>query len=249
MRDSSLAKKVFSIVSHGQGTFIKHLLNDIKIHNFTNYEVILTLNIPENEQFIEEFADLPITVVRNDRRKGFGGNHNAAFNISNCEYFFVINPDIRLIDIELISLMNFMESHRSVGVCGPKVLSGSKETEDSCRFYPTTPIMIKRIFRRLWGLKNHPDYIFSDLPIQVDWVAGMFMIFRKEAFLAVSGFDEKYYMYYEDADICRRLHKKKWGVYFYPKLNVQHDAQRNSGKSASHLKWHVESLLRIICTR
>lgn len=235
-----------SIVSHGQGDLILNLLRDIRQSNISHYEIILTLNIHEDEGYINIFADLPIKVIRNNEIKGFGANHNSAFNVSVGDYFIVLNPDIRLIDFNIIHVQYLFDSDSYIGACAPVVLSSKGTIEDSVRYYPTTFLLIKRIVRRLFKLNNTPDYTWTTSPIMVDWVAGMFIIFRREAFKSVQGFDERYFMYLEDADICRRMKNKGWDIYLQPKLKVIHDAQRASLKKLSHFKWHLRSTVRIL---
>ena len=72
----------------------------------------------------------------------------------------------------------------------------------------------------------------------------MFVLFRKEAWESVKGFDERYFMYFEDVDICRRLRRCGWEVKYDCRVTVQHDAQRASLRNLQHLRWHMRSALR-----
>jgi N-acetylglucosaminyl-diphospho-decaprenol L-rhamnosyltransferase len=235
-----------SIVSHGQGILVKNLLREVQKSNLIHYEIILTLNIPEDEKFLNEFTDLPIKLIRNKKRKGFGSNHNSAFKISAGNYFLVINPDILFSDYDLKPVIDFLENNPSIGVCAPLVRSVSGLLEDSVRRDPTFPIILKRVFNRFASIKNLSDFTSTGAPLEIDWAAGMFLIFRKNAFNDVGGFDEHYFMYYEDADICKRLRRMGWKIFLYPQFSVIHEAQRASAKNLSHLKWHLESLIRIL---
>ncbi len=77
-----------------------------------------------------------------------------------------------------------------------------------------------------------------------DWLAGMFLLLRREAFAAVGGFDERFHMYCEDADLCLRLQLAGWRVRLVEDVAVVHAAQRASRRSWQHLRWHLTSLLR-----
>jgi N-acetylglucosaminyl-diphospho-decaprenol L-rhamnosyltransferase len=233
----------FSIVSHGQGDLIRKLLNDIKQCSEVSYEIIVTLNIVEDETFLEEFKDLNILIIRNFFRKGFGENHNFAFRKSKGIYFAVVNPDIRANPLCLRPLLDVM-TDRAVGACAPAVYSPEGELEDSSRRFPTFKIFL---LRKL-GLHKF-DYSIEKAPINVDWVAGMFILFRGEAFAQVDGFDINYFMYLEDADICRRLQRKGFGIVLQPAVSVTHDARRASRKSFQHFAWHLRSALRYLCTK
>jgi len=135
-------------------------------------------------------------------------------------------------------------SDRTVGACGPAVYSPEGKLEDSARRFPTFKIFL---FRKL-GLLRHSDYAVSQRPINVDWVAGMFMLFRSEVFAKINGFDAKYFMYLEDTDICRRLKHNGLRIVLQPAVSVIHDARRASRKSFRHFTWHLSSALRYLGT-
>jgi GT2 family glycosyltransferase len=232
-----------SVVSHGQGNLIRNLFEDISRRIDVSYEIILTLNIPEDEGFISEFPQLPIQVIRNAKAKGFGANHNAAFLMSTADHFAVVNPDIRADEVVLRPLLKVL-SVGGVGACGPAIYSSCGKLEDSARRFPTIGALLKR---RLVGTMG-PDYVLQDCPSPVDWLGGMFIVFKKEAFAMVGGFDEKYFMYLEDTDICRRLSKLGFRVMLHPGCKLIHEAQRASRKSWRHMRWHLASAVRFFRT-
>ena len=232
-----------SIVSHGQGSLIEPLLKDLSVADlsaFSEVKVIVTLNIPENEGFLSA-SDLKSHVIRNLRPRGFGANHNQAFAYSECDYFLVLNPDIRLSSFSFRKLLGANEEH--FGVLSPMVISPTGKVEDSVRRYPS----VFRILKRFMLSKRIPDYLKgSQNVISVDWIAGMFMLFPRESFKRVCGFDTSYFMYLEDADICRRLNQCGLPVLYNFNQKVIHDAQRSSFKNRQHLKWHLRSMVRFI---
>lgn len=234
-----------SIVSHGQGELIASLLTDlqrIQREEGIRNEIIVTLNIPENEIFLKSFVDLGLRVIRNQKPKGFGANHNAAFLESSGKYFAVVNPDIRLQSLGVQELISPFKNHRIAAV-GPVVLSGEGKLEDSARRFPTLLRFAMRVLFRQRG----PDYKLETFPFTVDWVAGMFVVFRTEAYKQIGGFDaRRFFMYLEDADICRRLYKNDWEVLVNPSVNVIHMAQRASHRNLKHLRWHTISALRYL---
>ena len=84
------------------------------------------------------------------------------------------------------------------------------------------------------------------LGVQVDWVAGMFMLFRSEVFRSIGGFDEAYFLYYEDVDLCRRLHAAGKSVIYNPRVEVVHDARRGSRREFGLMRHHLASMLRYL---
>lgn len=237
----------FSIVSHQQGALVRHLLADLR-HIMASYavpyEVIVTLNLPEDDAFLHEFTTLPLRVLRNAVAKGFGANHNAAFRVSTAALFAVVNPDVRLQSLD-IALIRSMLSDRGVGLWAPKVVASSGMVEDSARRFPT----FARLCRRVILGQRSPDYTSEAGVMTVDWVAGMFMVLPHHVYVDVDGFDERYFMYLEDADICRRVHAQGLRVLYDTRVSVTHDARRASRRDLRHLTWHVASMIRFLTSR
>jgi N-acetylglucosaminyl-diphospho-decaprenol L-rhamnosyltransferase len=234
-------KLVISIVSHGQLALICDLLRDLQNLEIFENSIILTINIPEDLSALECFQDLPISIIQNEHPKGFGENHNTAFLASECDFFTIVNPDIRLKEFDRATLLApFFDP--DVGAVAPVVLSPAGHTEDSARRFPSLARLIKRtVFGR-----REPDYAKRDDPMYVDWVAGMFVTYRSTAFERVGGFDTRYFMYMEDADICLRLQRAGWRTVLQPACSVVHDAQRASRRSIRHLRWHLASAFRFL---
>lgn len=231
----------FSIVSHGQASLIRLLLADLAKLTQQNFEVIITINLSEDESPYQGHP-FPLYIIRNDNPKGFGANHNAAFRASRSPYFAVVNPDIRLgMTAPTYLLEGFTDP--LTAVCAPLVTNSLGEVEDSARRFPTW----KSLIRKALGRHSPVEYLIEDKPLAVDWVAGMFAVFRREAYLDVNGFDDRrYFMYYEDVDVCYRLSQRGWKVILLPSVRVIHDAQRASHRNAKHMRWHATSLLRFL---
>ncbi|MEJ7138190.1 glycosyltransferase [Amphibiibacter pelophylacis] len=231
----------FSIVSHGQAALIAPLLGDLARLPPNTFEVILTINLPEDESPYFGYT-FPIRIIRNSEPKGFGANHNAAFTEAKGNYFAVVNPDIRIQYLDLHELLMPFQNE-NIAAVAPIVLSSEGKIEDSARHFPTLQRFAKRVILR----KRVSDYKLQKVPFAVDWVAGMFVVFRTEAYRKINGFDDhRFFMYLEDADICRRLHKNGWGVLVNPFVSVTHMAQRASRRNLTHMRWHAVSALRYL---
>ena len=234
---------VLSVVSHGQGKLVRDLLADIAARCKSDIHVVLTLNIPEElPSDIKGYA-FPIEVIRNEWPKGFGANHNQAFRRLSGEYFCVINPDIRLNDDPFGRLVLCLEeSGASLAV--PVVVNQDGGLEDSIRPFPT-PI---RIVQKALGSRMACEYGQSDRPLHPDWAAGMFMLFQTTAFQQLGGFDERFYLYYEDVDLCARLRLSGREIVLCSKTEVVHAARRESHRNLTYLKWHLASMLKFFCS-
>lgn len=235
---NSYKKITLSIISHDQAKLVQSLLNDIQKYSEA-VEVVLTLNANEMLPFAIEHYSFPIKIIKNSTPKGFGENHNAALAQCNTDFFCVLNPDIHLLNNPFdVLLQNFDDPH--VGIVAPRIEDSFGVVQDNVRKFPTLWSVIKRILLN----KRIADYPINHTVMDVDWVAGMFIVFRAQAFKQVGGFDARFFLYYEDVDICARLHTLNYRVLFDSRVMVIHNAQRASHKNLRYLRWHLTSLVR-----
>ena len=238
----------FSVVSHGQGKQVALLLSDIArlAPKWLNWKinVVVTINVPEDEEFLELGRTLNLRVIKNPEKKGFGANHNSALTAENSEFYAVVNPDIRIQSLEINSLIAPLDDEQCL-ISAPIVCGSSGEVQDSARRFPTW----ERLAFRFTTRNRTGDYLIGDVPVQVDWVAGMFMVMRATAWKTLRGFDERYFMYLEDADLCRRAAHLGGGTVITPRARVIHDGQRASRRNWRHFFWHVRSATRFLSTR
>ena len=229
-----------SVVSHGQIDLIVKLFDDIATYlSLDQLEVILTLNLPETLPFLEsDYAFLKM-IIRNQNPKGFGANHNQAFSHATGGFFCILNPDIRFntdpFPVLLVSLNDL-----TVGVVAPLIFSADEQLEDSARKFPTP---FKIVCKALGGCKGH-DYVITEHAIQPDWIGGMFMLLPSKIFAQLAGFDEHYFLYYEDVDLCARLRLLGYEIVLNPQAQVFHYAQRTSHANFKYFRWHLRSMLR-----
>lgn len=230
-----------SIVSHGQGELLAPLLQQLmRAACQLPIQVIVTQNLPEERCVVDEDPAFNLVWIQNDCPKGFGENHNAAFRVCLAPYFCVLNPDVRLTANCLEALVKAI-AHQP-GVVGPRVTTPSGRLEDSARKVPTLARLLLRWSRR----RFEPDYLVSVSKQQVDWLAGMCLVFDRDTFTALNGFDERYHLYCEDVDICLRVHLIGRAVTWVQCSEVVHDAQRASRRKWRYLTWHMQSLARLV---
>ena len=233
-----------SVVSHGQIELVNQLLDDVAVLCVPGLTVVLTQNIPESGPAIPARWAHRLEVIRNEQPKGFGANHNAAFRRCTAPSFCVVNPDIRLAQDPFPALTAALEGE-TVAIAGPMVRDPSGVPEDSARKFPTAASLLRKLFATPTG----PEYPVDNGPVAVDWVGGMFMAFRASAFKAVGGFDERYFLYYEDVDICRRLRGAGYSIIYDPTVSVVHDARRASRRNPRLMAIHASSALRYLLRR
>ena len=230
-----------SVVSHLQNALVNGLLEDVRRVCADRVKLVLTENIRDPVPFATAGLPCPVEVIVNDRVKGFGANHNAAFGRCTTPWFCVCNPDIRLPSDPFAPLLAALADPRAA-VAGPLVRSPAGAVEDSARRFPTAWSLLRKFIAD----RRETLYPIDRGPLKVDWVAGMFMLFRADAYRALGGFDESYFLYYEDVDLCRRLPAAGRSVIYQPASEVVHDARRASRRDPRLAMHHFKSILRFL---
>jgi len=229
-----------SLVTHGHGDMVTSLIDRL-LELPEVSQIVLTCNVPEQTSF-KDNASGRLIVKHNQRPNGFGANHNAAFSYCRTPYFCVLNPDVQLPDNPFCQLVKLIESS-NFDLVAPIVLSPLGNVENSARHFPTLKSLI---IKRLGGYDGRYFSKLGDPPFAPDWVAGMFMLFRRSAYEQLCGFDERFYLYFEDVDICRRAKRKGFTIRCCPQTFIIHKAQRASGRNLRHMRWHLTSMFRYL---
>lgn len=240
-----------SVVSHGHGPLLHNLLHDLCLQEGIEHcHVVVTLNLASEQLDLTAYPQLKTTLVRNSMPQGFGANHNAAFSHCSTEWFVVVNPDIRLPDVTAVTrLLKLEVASRSggmvdgVGLRAPVVTNSDGQAEDSVRAHLTPLSLLRRASGHDRGLLRPSQPAAKGAPFY--WLAGMFLAIRSDAFRRIRGFDERFFLYCEDYDLCARLYLSGYSVVLDETVSVIHDAQRDSHRSSKHLRWHLSSLGKV----
>lgn len=171
-----------------------------------------------------------VKLIANDTNLGFGAAHNQAITVSSGRYVLLLNPDCRMLGNDVLRRMiDYMDANPEIGMLGPKVMNPDGTLQLSARKFPP---MIAGIFRhtilgRLFP-KNHfvRDYLMADYShdqvMDIDWLSGSALLVRRETFEQIGLLDERFFMYCEDVDWCKRAHLANWRVVYYPEISVSH---------------------------
>ena len=230
-----------SIISHNDSHVVKNILEELCNFNFFD-KILLTINIKENIDELKNFKNLPIEFIINKKPKGFGENHNYAHDLSNCDYFIIINPDVKLQYLNFEVLISYFNSKKA-DLLTPTAVDEYNIIQDNARVYPSifTPFL-----RRLGFFKSNSYDNYNDF-VQVDWISGMFMMIKSDTFKNINGFDEKFYMYYEDIDLCRRIRVNGGKILRINTEKIYHVGQHQSHKSLKYLVIHLKSMVYYHC--
>jgi len=176
--------------------------------------------------------DFPeVLLTKNHRNLGFGKAVNNALKQGSAPYVLILNPDTLVQPGLLSGTMEYMEAHPDVGALGPMIFDADGAIQGSARAFPN-------LLTALFGRKSILSKIFPSNPItrenilidrsdgvtpmEVDWVSGACMLVRRDAIDRVGAFDERFFMYWEDADWCRRMWRKGWKVIYFPEASIIH---------------------------
>jgi len=199
-----------------------------------NLEVIVVDNYPADKGAdLAEKHPLKPVVIRNTENVGFSKAINRGLRESKGDYLLIINPDTRIVGKALKYLVDYAKKHPNVGAVAPKLLFNDGKIQPSVFKLPN----IKNAFKQYFlGCKNcFGKYYPGNKPTRVEVAVMAAFLIPRSTYQKIGGLDEKFFLYYEDVEYCRRLAKYKLPIYFYPKAVVKH-AHGASGSFVSHLK-------------
>lgn len=185
-------------------------------------EVILTNNDAERLEGTRDIpgGDLPIQIVEINKNVGFGKAHNFGAGKSRGEFILFLNPDTKVPGGAVEKMLSVFEMDEEIGIVGPLLVDGENDIQPDCFGSRKTPLSIigKKIFSEIAPGDLPPRGIF-----ETDWVSGGAMMIRKDVFEQTGGFDENYFMYFEDADLCLRVKKAGYKVAVNPAVRIFHE--------------------------
>jgi GT2 family glycosyltransferase len=205
---------------------------------------------PDLMQYVTESGAKYIYAGRN---LGFGGGHNLVFREDGeaSEYHLVINPDVHFSPEVPAALYRFMNDNQRVGLVMPKILNADGSEQRLCKQLPSPLDLLSRRFlgglgRILFGAqlrKYELRHLDLDVTREIPCLSGCFMFLRSTTLREVGFFDERYFMYMEDVDLCRRI-GAKYETVFYPKVAVTHGYAKGSYSSGKLLQYHLQSAIK-----
>ena len=177
---------------------------------------------------------------------GFGAANNLALNMADSEYHVFVNPDVLFTEDALSELKSFMDSTPEAGMCIPRMTDEAGEMQLVYRREVTVLDAFNRMFlknamakRDRWHCMRDENY---SKPFQVPFGQGSFLFGRTALLKELGGFDDRYFMYLEDADLCKRVNAAS-ALYYCPHATVIHKWEKGSHKNMTLLKHHLKSYL------
>ena len=206
--------------------------------------------------FLEEkFPE--VTLLRDGRNIGFAAAVNKALAESDAPYVTLLNPDTIVLEGFFMTVLSYMENHSDVGIVGPAILDPDGSVQGSARAFPNLlsglfgrGSILTKLFpkNRISRANIVTDRSQGGAPIEVDWVSGACMVVRRDAIDQVGPLDQRFFLYWEDADWCKRMRAKGWKVVYFPVPRVVHYVGASSSQRIfrSILDFHV-SAYKLFC--
>lgn len=188
----------------------------------------------------------PVNLIRNPVNVGFARACNRGIDASTGEYVVLVNPDTTVERDFFARFETLLGSNSDVGVAGPRVLDESGRVQLSARKEVGAvsgllgrTSLLTRLFPRSRAVRRlFPAAAAPEGPATVDWVSGACMVLRRRVLEEVGGLDGRFFMYFEDADLCRRTRASGWLVLYLPGVSVTHRAG-GSSRSSARAVWHL----------
>lgn len=225
--------------------------NDTLKNLAQKYTVIIKSNTEAKTCLKQYCQKSGIHLIQGSSFKGFGANNNEVFQVARntfgmCDddFFLVLNPDI---EINTEAVAELLERHKKTAadISAINLFKDRAmiEYDYSIRHYPKLLNPLKALLR----IPRHDLYDKAVIqnPVKIDWAAGSFLLFKVSCYSSLKGFDEKYFMYFEDADICTRANLKGHNVVYFPNIKAVHFASHQNRKLFSkHFIWYCGSSIR-----
>lgn len=182
-----------------------------------------------------------VVFIQNEVNVGMGAGNNVGIRRSKGDYIVIMNPDTIAFTDTFIKLFRYMEENKNIGIVAPLQLNPNKSVQNSCYRWHN---LLTPVYRRTplgsfrFAQKDLDRYLMKDFDHRserdVDWALGSFIFIRADALSQVGLFDERFFLYFEDTDFCRRFWEKNWRVVYYPEVSIIHNHNRQSAQS----KWY-----------
>lgn len=245
-----------SIVSYNNKHVIEECLDSLyKTQSSSLSMQVFIVNNSQTERCDDLEEKYPVKVIQMPKNVGFGKGHNAVLPFIDSKYHAIVNPDIIFTKDIFSKFVDYLDSHPDIGCAAPLMFSEDGTPQDVYRreltildllvrytpnFLKKIPTIRKRFDRHL--MKDIP----KDKPFECEFIQGSFLVVPTQILKEIHGFDDRYFIYAEDADFCKQL-QKTHKVMCYPECKVIHKWEKASHKNLKLCRIHAASLIKYFC--
>ena len=219
------------IVSYNVRSYLAHALDAIMQSDYKELEIIVVDNNSYDgtiEYLEENFPS--INIISNEENVGFGKAVNQGTKLATGEYYLILNPDTIIEEQTISVLVKYLKKNNEVGMVGPKILNADGTLQLACkRSFPTLRVALPKVLgldsifpTSKWAGKYNLTYLDEDKNHPVDAISGSCMLLSAELYNNLNGFDEQFFMFGEDLDICARIWEIGQEVHYSPETKIIH---------------------------
>ena len=235
---NSTAKISFIIPIYKSEKFISRCLSSIsKNCNDVAFEIIIVNNDKSNFNFPSEIKKINL-----EKNLGYGSACNRGAKIATEEILCFLNPDTEILD-DASEVINYFENNENAGIIGAKLVTSENKTQPWCA---GKEMKFCDLFRNKLGFSRSKKIWESSKEIECDWVSGACLFIRKNIFEELNGFDEKFFMYFEDMDLCKRTRNLGHKIIYFPKFHVKHFGGKSFSNKFKQKKQYYSSLIHYL---
>jgi N-acetylglucosaminyl-diphospho-decaprenol L-rhamnosyltransferase len=231
------------IVSFNTAALLRQCLADLYANSAdVEMEVFVVDNNSKDDSVVMVKTEFPeVKLIANKENLGFAAANNQAWQRSSGEYILLLNPDAFVKQGAVANAVTFLESHPECGICGGRLVKPDGSLDPSARKFPT---FLNKLFvisglssrfpeSRLFSGHEFGNFDHNSV-MEVDWVPGTFTMYRREMLEHTGLFDERFYIYYEETDLCQTAKNQDWKVYFLPSAEIVHVGGASSKTRKDH---------------
>lgn len=242
-----MVKKLSIIIVNYRGEkYIKNCLASVrdKFGDLAVREIIFVNNDEKKKLIVaNDNYSFNIKIIDSGRNKGFGAGINLGAKEAQGEYLLFLNLDTEILSENIADILDKFKENKKIAIIGPRLVTSKGETQWWCAGKEFT---FWRLFKNNLGIIESKNIWESKNEIFADWVSGGAMFVRKDVFEKLEGFDEKFFMYFEDEDLCRRARSGGYKILYSPGFTVRHFGGKGRDNWIKQKKQFFKSMLYYI---
>lgn len=223
----------FIIVTYKSANHLERCLQSIlnRIINISKEIIIVS-----NDDVFFNFSEAKI--IKTEKNIGFGGACNLGVKSASGEYLCFLNPDTEIISEDFIKIISEFKNNKKTGIIGPKLINENGEIQE---WSAGKEVNLLDIIGNNLKYKRSKEIWESMKKTECAWVSGACLFIKKELFEKLNGFDENFFLYFEDIDLCKRARNLDHKVIYFPELIIKHFSGKSFDSKKEQKKYYYSS--------
>ncbi len=229
------------IVSYNDVDYLERCVFSLyqKLANFSNWEIIIVNNDKRQDIYQLPLNFSKIKVLNQEKNRGFGAGVNQGVAKATGDLLLLLNPDTEVIKIKINDIIQEFERDNQVGIIGGRIVDRNNKNQEWSAGWEMS---LYNLIKNNIGLSKTKQVWNSKKKINCDWVTGTMLFIKKKLFRELGGFDENFFMYFEDMDLCKRARLQNKKIVFMPKLKTFHASGKSYADARTQKTHYYNSL-------